>query len=204
MSPSDHLTQCPGLTGLNAYLRPLSVSDVQSCITVQNPFPEQERCSEEKFTYRLTVCPNLSLGLFITTQSGTQQIGHVIGARISSPQITESSMGMPENWQSLPRHEPVVVNGETVGNDPHGGNVAIHSVVTIPEFQGRGIGKAMVKAYIEYIREMGGGNGGSIVLIAHDYLVRFYEQTGFENRGVSECRFAGGVWYDLVCNIEGR
>lgn len=78
--------------------------------------------------------------------------------------------------------------------------MAIHSVVTIPEFQGRGIGKAMVRAFIEYIREMemGEREGRSVVLIAHDYLVRFYEQAGFVNRGVSECRFAGSVWYDLV------
>ena len=48
MSPSDHLSQCPGLTGLNAYMRPLSVADVESCVAVENTFPKQERCSEEK------------------------------------------------------------------------------------------------------------------------------------------------------------
>jgi GNAT superfamily N-acetyltransferase len=106
-------------------------------------------------------------------------------------------MGMPENWQSLPITEPIVVDGQVIGNDPTGENVAIHSVVTIPEFQGRGIGKAMLKAYIEYIRGSGIGVR-SVVLIAHDYLVGFYEQGGFENRGISECRFAGDVWMDLV------
>lgn len=48
MSPSDFLSQCPGLSGLNAYMRPLSVTDVKSCVEVENTFPEQERCSEEK------------------------------------------------------------------------------------------------------------------------------------------------------------
>ncbi|KAJ5454076.1 acyl-CoA N-acyltransferase [Penicillium daleae] len=200
MSPSDFLSQCPGLSGLNAYMRPLSVTDVKSCVEVENTFPEQERCSEEKFIYRLTVCPTLSMGLFIKTPTGGRQIGHVIGARISSNTITEASMGMPENWQSLPVSEPVVVDGQTVGNDPSGGNVAIHSVVTIPEFQGKGIGRDMVKAYVEYIREEA-RDVKSIVLIAHDYLIRFYEQGGFKNRGTSECRFAGGVWTDLVCDI---
>lgn len=152
-----------------------------------------------QFIYRLTVCPNLSMGLFIKTPTGARQIGHVIGARISSNTITEASMGMPEDWQSLPVSEPVVVDGQTVGNDPSGGNVAIHSVVTIPEFQGKGIGRDMVKAYVEYIREEA-RDVKSIVLIAHDYLIRFYEQAGFENRGTSECRFAGGVWTDLVCS----
>lgn len=108
-------------------------------------------------------------------------------------------MGMPDNWQtqSTCTNEPVVVDGQVVGNDPRGGNIAIHSVATIPEFQGRGIGTAMVKTYIEYIRE-GGFSVKRVVLIAHDYLVRFYGGAGFENRGVSECRFAGDVWMDLV------
>lgn len=48
MSSSDYLAQCPGLTGLNAYVRPLSLADVKSCVAVESTFPEQERCSEEK------------------------------------------------------------------------------------------------------------------------------------------------------------
>lgn len=112
-------------------------------------------------------------------------------------------MGMPENWQSLPVNEPVVIDGRVVGNDPAGENVAIHSVATIPEYQGRGIGRAMVRAYIEYLKESEMGSGvRSVVLIAHDYLIGFYEQGGFENRGVSECRFAGGDWMDLVSGFE--
>lgn len=60
----------------------------------------------------------------------------------------------------------------------------------------------MVKAYIKYIK----GEripADRIVLIAHDYLIRFYEHAGFENQGVSECRFAGDLWTDLVrrCNL---
>ncbi|OKP10237.1 Polyamine N-acetyltransferase 1 [Penicillium subrubescens] len=173
MSPSDHITQCPGLSGFNAYIRLLTISDVKSCVAVESTFPEQERCSEEKFKYRLTACPPLSLGLFIKTQTGIdQQIGHVIGARISSNTITEASMGMPENWHSLPVNEPVIVDGQVIGNDPAGENVAVHSVVTIPQFQGKGIGRALVKAYIEYIKEMGSVSGvRSVVLIAHDYLM---------------------------------
>lgn len=221
MSPSDFLAECPGLSGLSAYMRPLTVADAKSCVVVESTFPEQERCSEEKVNkkllpspptkdiilnsiklkYRLTVCPNLNIGLFIKTPTGDRQIGHVLGARISSNAITEASMGMPDHWQSLPSNEPVILDGKIVGNNPNGGNVAIHSVVTVPEFQGKGVGKTMVKAYVEYIRGREKGVR-RIVLIAHDYLVGFYEQGGFENRGVSECRFAGGLWMDLVSLLD--
>lgn len=37
-----------GLAGLKAFTRPLSVEDVDSCVDVENAFPEQERCSKEK------------------------------------------------------------------------------------------------------------------------------------------------------------
>ncbi|KAJ5152708.1 uncharacterized protein N7482_009186 [Penicillium canariense] len=196
MSPRDCLAQCPGLSGLNAFVRPLSVADVKSCVVVESTFPEHERCSEEKFRYRLTMSPELSLGLFLKTENGDRHIGHVIGNKLSSNSITESSMHMPANWESQPANEPCVLDGQTVGHDPKGENLAIHSVVTIPEFQGRGIGKALVKAYIAFVRqeEIPAKN---ILLIAHDYLIKFYESAGFENHGPSACQFAGGGWYDL-------
>ena len=38
----------PGLNGLKAFIRSLSVADVDSCVIVESAFPEQERCSKEK------------------------------------------------------------------------------------------------------------------------------------------------------------
>lgn len=58
-------------------------------------------------------------------------------------------MLMPENWRSVPPNQAVVVDGQVIGNDPNGRTIAIHSVVIVPEFQGNGIGKALVKAYIQ-------------------------------------------------------
>jgi hypothetical protein len=53
MAPTTNLSQCPALDGLDFYLRPLSVADVKACVTVENAFPENERCSEEKVNPRL-------------------------------------------------------------------------------------------------------------------------------------------------------
>lgn len=38
----------PGLDGLKAFIRPLSVADVDSCVVVESAFPVPERCSKEK------------------------------------------------------------------------------------------------------------------------------------------------------------
>ena len=104
---------------------------------------------------------------------------------------------MPDNWRNLPAGQACIVDGQLIGNDPNGKTIAVHSVVMSPEYQGNGAGKALVKAYIEYIKELKVATDG-IVLIAHDYLIKFYEGAGFVNRGRSSCQFAGDVWYDLV------
>lgn len=117
--------------------------------------------------------------------------------RVPTKEITEGSMHMPDNWRNLPAGQACIVDGQLIGNDPNGKTIAVHSVVMSPEYQGNGAGKALVKAYIEYIKELKVATDG-IVLIAHDYLIKFYEGAGFVNRGRSSCQFAGDVWYDLV------
>ncbi|OQE29950.1 hypothetical protein PENSTE_c002G01303 [Penicillium steckii] len=188
--------QFPALTGREAYVRPLSVQDVKSCTTVESAFPEHERCSEEKFYYRLSHTPDLCLGLFVKEEENDRLIGHTIANRTSASSITEGSMEMPENWRSLTPNDVVQVDGEVIGNDPNGTTIAIHSVVIIPEFQGKGVGKALVKAYIRYIRDAN-IPGDRLSLIAHGHLIKFYESAGFKNQGQSECQFAGGGWFDL-------
>jgi ribosomal protein S18 acetylase RimI-like enzyme len=155
-----------------------------------------------KFYYRLGACPELCLGLFIENEDGVgsdKLIGHVIALRTHDTRITDGSVGMPTNWRSLD-DEPVFVDGELIGNHKYGENIAIHSVAVSPEYQGKKVGRALVRAYIEYLgRGCFGAN--KAVLIAHDYLVKFYEDVGFKNLGKSESSFAGGGWFDMVCSI---
>ncbi|KAI9926596.1 hypothetical protein MW887_004365 [Aspergillus wentii] len=102
--------QLPTLSGENVFTRPLSPADVKSCVNVESAFVERERCSEEKFVYRLNQTPNLCLGLFTSTNNEAQLIGHIIANRSSAPTITDGSMQMPDNWQSLSEDSTVVVD----------------------------------------------------------------------------------------------
>ena len=170
--------------------------------SIQSPYLLQkyQLTNKSQFTYRLTQTPTLSLGLFLKEPSNDRLIGHIIGNRTSSPVITDGSMLMPENWRSLPAGKPLTSGGQLIGNDPNGKTIAVHSVVMTPEFQRGGIGRALVKDYVKYIRE--NVDGERMALIAHDHLVGFYESAGFENLGLSEVRFAGGGWYDMVCTFS--
>lgn len=112
-------------------------------------------------------------------------------------------MEMPQDWQLLADDEVVMVNGEVVGSEPKGGSVAVHSLAIKPAYQGKGVGRSLMNAYIEYMKS-GAVHAEQIVIIAHDHLIRFYESVGFENRGPSACQFGDGGWFDLVCTIRGQ
>ncbi|KAJ5794089.1 hypothetical protein N7457_000688 [Penicillium paradoxum] len=194
----------PGLGGSNAFTRTLSKEDVEICVAVEKAFIEAERCSEEKFYYRLGACPELCLGLFVENEqepASPTLIGHVIAVRSPYTCITDGSMGMPKNWRSLPDDEPVFVNKELIGNHKYGDTIAIHSVAISPEYQGKKVGRALMRAYIEHLAR-GCFGASRAVLIAHDYLVHFYESVGFKNQGKSQSNFAGGVWFDMTFDLE--
>ncbi|KAJ5482087.1 hypothetical protein N7475_000899 [Penicillium sp. IBT 31633x] len=194
----------PGLGGSNAFTRTLSKNDVKICVAVEEAFTVPERCSEEKFYYRLGACPELCLGLFIENDQDPASptlIGHVIAVRSPYSRITDGSMDMPKNWRSLPDDEPVFINDELVGNHKDGESIAIHSVAISPDYQGKKVGRALMRAYIEHLAR-GCFGASRVVLIAHDYLVKFYESVGFKNQGKSPSNFAGGVWFDMTFDLE--
>ncbi|KAJ5288825.1 acyl-CoA N-acyltransferase [Penicillium angulare] len=186
--------QLPGFPDQKTFVRLLTVSDLKECIEVESAFPPQERCSQEKFIYRLTVCPKLCLGLFVEKSNGPKLIGHVIATRIPGNRVTDGSMEMPDRWTGS--WECVKLSGEVIGNDPEGRFLGVHSLAVRSDCQGNGVGRALMNEYISYV---GGSveSKESIVIIAHDHLIRFYESFGFKNLGPSPCAFGGGGWFDM-------
>ncbi|RAL10733.1 GNAT family N-acetyltransferase [Aspergillus homomorphus CBS 101889] len=204
-STDTHIASLPALAGLSAFTRPLTIADLDSCVTVESAFPEQERCSREKFIYRLTKCPKLSLGLFIQPNPSSipQLIAHVIAIRTTAPCITDGSMRMPPttSWPAMAPHEVAIDPNtkEPIGHEPAGSNLAVHSLAVVPEYQGGGVGRALMSEYIQWVRSEDIADAERVVLIAHEYLVPFYERMGFRCLGASPSQFAGGGWFDMVC-----
>ncbi|OQD75349.1 hypothetical protein PENDEC_c007G02163 [Penicillium decumbens] len=195
--PTHHRTK---LDELHPFVQLLSTSNVEDCVEVENSFPEQERCSRDKFIYRLTRCPELSLGLFTLPvieedkpKPRATLVGHIIATRTSGPCVTDGSMKLPKNWSC---ERWTFEDGQAVGHEEGGGTIAIHSLAVLPEHQGKQVGTTLMKSYIHRIREA--QIADRIAIIAHDNLVPFYESFGFESRGPSKCQFNGGGWVDLV------
>ncbi|KAL4875309.1 hypothetical protein BJY04DRAFT_166557 [Aspergillus karnatakaensis] len=196
--------QASKLDELHPFVQVLTESNVEDCVAVEEAFPEPERCSREKFTYRLGRCPELCLGLFTLPVLPQGQpkprptlVGHVVATRTSIPYVTDKAMELPADWKT---ERSTVVDGETVGHDENGSTIAIHSLAVLREHQGKQVASTLMKSYIQRIREA--AIADRIVLISHDHLVPFYLSLGFENRGPSKCQFGGGGWTDLVLEFH--
>lgn len=191
------------LDELHPFVQTLNLSNVDDCVKVESAFPESERCSREKFLYRLTKCPELSLGLFTmpVLKEGQPKpqptlIAHVIATRTSAPRVTDRSMQLPSDWRA---ERESFENGQLIGHEEYGRTVAVHSLAVLPEQQGKHVGSTLMKSYIQRIKEA--GIADSIAIIAHEHLIPFYAALGFENKGPSACQFAGGGWVDLVRSL---
>ncbi|EEH07402.1 acetyltransferase [Histoplasma capsulatum G186AR] len=199
------------LDQLHPFIQLLSLSNLEDCLAVEAAFPENERCSLEKLAYRLTTCPELSLGAFYLPPKEPskpklrpQLIAHIIATRTRALYVTDASMGIPPNWRDKSSSRLQSSNwSEQPGHQDQGSTIALHSLAVLPEHQGKRLGSTLLKAYVQRIRDAEIAN--RIALLSHDHLIPFYTSLGFKNRGLSDCTFGGGGWYNMVLEfVNGR
>ncbi|PBP21066.1 polyamine acetyltransferase [Diplocarpon rosae] len=206
-------------TTLHLYTRPLTISDLDSCVAVENAAftnPE-ERATKEKFKYRLTICGEICYGVFCTVVPGSGfrsetleaarpvetsrrngavsvLLGHVISTKTNDTVATDDSMGVPEDWESSPQKP------SRLGHQEAGRNIVLHSVAVLPGFQGRAIGRVLMMSYMQHMN--GAGIADKLLLIAHDHKTTWYKKLGFTNYGKSEAQFGGGGWINMGFQLK--
>lgn len=85
---------------------------------------------------------------------------------------------------------------ETRGHREQGRTLAVHSVAVLPEYQGRGVGKTILQAYLQ--RMNSAGIADRVALLAHRPLCEFYRKQGFTDDGANESKLYGGGWINMV------
>lgn len=84
-----------------------------------------------------------------------------------------------------------VEKGSQIGSGTH---LAIASLVVSSAYKGQGIGTLLL-ASLKEVATVEGYKG--ISLTCKESLVSYYEQSGFEDCGVSASQFGGRTWYDM-------
>ncbi|KAI1816912.1 hypothetical protein GGS20DRAFT_535369 [Poronia punctata] len=201
-------------------VRPLSISDLESCVALENAaFSNPEyRCTRDKFEYRLTKCPELTMGIFCTVVPAKAQgweietlstahpvetsrsdgavsvlLAHLVGTRTRDLIVTDGAMDYPRDYKTIPS------GPSSVGHQEIGRTICLHSLAVHPKLQGVGMGKLLVKAYMQQAKSS--DLAGRIALICQDYLVNYYKRFGFSYLNPSIATFGGGGWHDIVFDL---
>ncbi|KAK1755751.1 hypothetical protein QBC47DRAFT_195473 [Echria macrotheca] len=202
-------------------VKPLTISDLDSAVALENAaFTNPEhRASADKIAYRLTVCGELSLGVFCTVvpselngwhietldtarevETGRYNgalnvlVAHIVGTKCIGETITDKDMAIPEDWRTR-KGKPADVGHQEVGT-----TVAIHSLAVSPKLQGCRIGQLIIKAFLQQM--FGSGVVDRVSLLCQEHLVAYYVRCGFENKGPSDAQFGGGGWYNMVFTFK--
>lgn len=85
---------------------------------------------------------------------------HIVSTRTTADVVTDASMDYPRDFRT---NRP---NKSALGHQEGGRNVAIHSLAVHPKLQGCGLGKLILKAYMQQINNS--GTADRLSLIAQD------------------------------------
>lgn len=207
----------------NLSIRPLTIDDLDQCVALETKgFPPAERCLKEKFVYRLNVCPELCLGLFIReyvprynsinlpnsdndNNDEDDNADDTEALPIKSLVVKETLIGhiiATRTAGTTITDECMEIASEKIPGSGHvesSPTVGVHSVVVDPEWQGKSLATLLLHDYIQKLSNQ--ELGEQVVIIAHDKLVPFYEKIGFSNDGKSACNFGGEEWYDMSIRL---
>ncbi|KAI1160141.1 acyl-CoA N-acyltransferase [Nemania serpens] len=188
------------------------------------------RSTREKFIYRLTECPELCMGVFCTVvpsktkgweidtlhtahpvETGRDDgavsvlLAHIVATRSHDDVVTDEAMDYPDAYKTAKSNKSDNDGDDddrpSVGHQDTGRTVCIHSLAVHPKLQGVGMGKLIVKAYLQQIKSS--EIADRVALICQEYLVNYYKRHGFTHVGPSKANFSGGGWHDMAFDLRG-
>jgi ribosomal protein S18 acetylase RimI-like enzyme len=195
----------------------LNLGHLDSVVKLEEAsFPPNEAATREKFIYRLTRCGELSLGLMtsatpnstiynaptaatgppadsINPERKEVLLGHIFATKTRNQTVKDADMALPADWEkSTPQ--------PGIGHDEAGRTLAIHSVAILPQLQRQGLGRMLMRAYIQRVESS--GIADRIALLSHEEMIPFYEKVGFKSLGKSSVEHGGGGWFDMVLELK--
>lgn len=117
-------------------------------------------------------------------------LGHIVATKTTNQTVTDDDMSIPDEKKLE----------ASIGHKEDGRTICIHSLAVLPDYQKRGLGKTLMKAYLQRMESHGVAD--RVALITHEALIPYYEALGFESKGKSQAKFGGGGWFDMVRELQ--
>lgn len=140
-------------------------------------FPASEAAPKNVFKERLSIFPE---GFFIA-ELNNEIIGFINGGATNKNHLED------EFFKTMDLHIP------------NGDNMVIFGLDVHPKYQKRGFAKVLMHHFIESAKKDGRKN---VLLTCKEHLIKYYEQFGYINKGVSGSEHGGAKWYDLRLELK--
>lgn len=154
-------------------IRNVKMDDLPELVIIENLcFSKEEAATEEALEKRIQLIPD---SFFVAEVNG-QLIGLVNGPVVHTKFITDDLFG------------------KIKANPPVGGHQSILGLAVSPKFQKRGVATELL-AHLE--TEAKQKQRETITLTCKEDFIRFYENLGYHNCGVSNSEHAEAIWYNM-------
>lgn len=155
-------------------IRNVNQEDLPKLVDIeQHCFSKEEAATKEAFEKRMQIIPD---SFFVAEIEGVI-VGLVNGPVIGSAYITD------DLFSDIQR------------NPSTGGHQSILGLAVSPNYQKRGVAAALL-AHLE--KEARAKKRETITLTCKNDLIRFYENHGYINKGVSASEHGGVTWYNMI------
>ena len=154
-------------------IRNVKMEDLPELVIIEHRcFAKEEAATKEAFEKRIQLIPD---SFFVAEEAG-MIIGLVNGPVIKTAFITDDLFS------------------DIQGNPASGGHQSILGLAVSPHFQKQGVASALLTHLEEEARMK---KRETITLTCKENLIRFYENFGYLNSGVSSSEHGGVIWYNM-------
>ena len=140
-------------------------------------FPPAEAAPRNILMERISVFPK---GFFVA------ELNHAIIGLINGG-VTNEDRIKDEFFKNMDFHTP------------NGDNIIIFGLDVHPSYQRKGYAKELMMHFIESAKKDG---RKKVLLTCKEHLVKYYEQFGYINQGLSASAHGGAKWYDMYLEME--
>lgn len=142
-------------------------------------FPPHEACKPEIMRQRVAKAPDMFL----------------VAEDVSTGRLAGLINGLPT---SAPAFSDDAFTGFAM-YDPDGERMFLAGVEVLPAYRHSGLAHAMMKELAEREKRKG---RKEILLTCLPEKLTFYEEMGYENRGISASAWGGEVWYEMTMDLQ--